>query len=128
MRKPAFCICENKAADQLCGNRTALQHLCFRYTDSAFPSSSYILNFKPLDISCGCIDQFVWDLVRNPKDWFSHNEAHISPGLPRLYRSWQYGHRHMEKIGDPRVGKVSYMKYEDPREDLIEIQWGFLFK
>ena len=32
-----FCICENKAADQLCGNRTADQHLCFRYTDSIFP-------------------------------------------------------------------------------------------
>ena len=24
MRKPAFCICENKGADQLCGNRTKL--------------------------------------------------------------------------------------------------------
>ena len=21
--------------------------------------------------------RFVWDLVGNPKDWFSHNEAHI---------------------------------------------------
>ena len=31
MRKPDFCICENKAADQLCGNRTADQRLCFRY-------------------------------------------------------------------------------------------------
>ena len=34
MRKPDFCICENKDADQLCGNRTADQRLCFRYTDS----------------------------------------------------------------------------------------------
>ena len=23
MRKPVFCICENKGADQLCGNRAA---------------------------------------------------------------------------------------------------------
>ena len=37
MRKPAFCICENKAADQLCGYRTADQRLCFRYTDSTIP-------------------------------------------------------------------------------------------
>ena len=37
MRKPDFCICENKAADQLCGNRTADQRLCFRYTDSTVP-------------------------------------------------------------------------------------------
>ena len=34
MRKPAFCICENKDADQLRGNRGADQRLCFRYTDS----------------------------------------------------------------------------------------------
>ena len=33
MGKPAFCICENKDADQLRGNRKADQRLCFRYTD-----------------------------------------------------------------------------------------------
>ena len=37
MRKPVFCICENKDADQLRGNREADQRLCFRYTDSTFP-------------------------------------------------------------------------------------------
>ena len=37
MRKPAFCICENKDADQLLGNREADQRLCFRYTDSTIP-------------------------------------------------------------------------------------------
>ena len=37
MRKPAFCICENKDADQLRGNRGADQGLCFRYTDSTIP-------------------------------------------------------------------------------------------
>ena len=31
MRKPAFCICKNKEADQLRGNREADQRLCFRY-------------------------------------------------------------------------------------------------
>ena len=31
MRKPAFCIFENKGADQLCGDRTADQRLCFHY-------------------------------------------------------------------------------------------------
>ena len=34
MRKAAFCICENKDADQLRGNRKADQRHCFRYTDS----------------------------------------------------------------------------------------------
>ena len=37
MRKPAFCICENKDADQLRGDREADQRLCFRYLDSAIP-------------------------------------------------------------------------------------------
>ena len=34
VRKPAFCICKNKDADQLRGNREADQRLCIRYTDS----------------------------------------------------------------------------------------------
>ena len=34
MRKPDFCLCENKDADQLRGNRKADQRLCFRYTES----------------------------------------------------------------------------------------------
>ena len=37
MRKPAVCICENKDADQLRGNREADQRLCFRYLDSTIP-------------------------------------------------------------------------------------------
>ena len=34
MRKPVICICENKDADQLRGNREADQRICFRYTAS----------------------------------------------------------------------------------------------
>ena len=30
IRNPAFCICENKGADQLRGNRAADQRFCFR--------------------------------------------------------------------------------------------------
>ena len=37
LSKPAFCICENKDADQLRGNREADQLLCFRYADSTIP-------------------------------------------------------------------------------------------
>ena len=40
VRKPAFCICENKDADQLRGNREADQRLCFRYTYNIYNSSS----------------------------------------------------------------------------------------
>ena len=37
MRKPAFCICENKDADQLRVDREADQRLYFRYTASIIP-------------------------------------------------------------------------------------------
>ena len=43
MRKPDFCICENKGADQLCGNCTTDQCLCFSYTDCTSP---YFLSLK----------------------------------------------------------------------------------
>ena len=37
VRKQTFCICENKDADQLRGNREADRRLCFRYIDSTIP-------------------------------------------------------------------------------------------
>ena len=37
MRKPAFCICQNRGMDQLRANHAADQHLCFRYIDSTIP-------------------------------------------------------------------------------------------
>ena len=37
VRKPAFCIWENKDADQLRGYRKADQCLCFPYMDSTIP-------------------------------------------------------------------------------------------
>ena len=51
MRKPIFCICENKDADQLRGDREADQRLCFRIKDSSitllintkFQTSSHLL-------------------------------------------------------------------------------------
>ena len=51
--KTSFCICENKGADQLCGNPTTDQRLCFRYTDSPIPllSKSEISNLKPSSVA-----------------------------------------------------------------------------
>ena len=77
MRKPAFCICENKGADQLRGNREADQRLCFRHIDSTIALLCKSEIFKPLAIVCGCAARFVSDLVGNPEDRFSHNEAHL---------------------------------------------------
>ena len=37
MRKPDFCLCENKGADQLRSNCEAVKRLCFHYSDSTVP-------------------------------------------------------------------------------------------
>ena len=53
MEKPTICICENKDADQLRGNREADQRLCFRYTDSTLPLllKAEILSFLPASVT-----------------------------------------------------------------------------
>ena len=48
MRKLAFCICENKDANHLCGNREADQRLCFRFIDGTIPLLP-IYNFQASD-------------------------------------------------------------------------------
>ena len=74
MRKPAFCMCENKDADQLRSNREADQRFCFRYTDSTSPLlpiyEIYIGNLKPLAIFCGCTALFVSTWSEPPKTGF----------------------------------------------------------
>ena len=47
----------------------------------------------PLDIFCGCTARFVLELVGNPEDRFSHNEAHtdlklLSPTWSRCYKTF----------------------------------------
>ena len=53
MRKPGFCICENKDADQLRGYREADQRLCFHYIDSTILlfSKSEISSLKPSSVA-----------------------------------------------------------------------------
>ena len=78
MRKPEFCICKNKDADQLRDNREADQRLCFPYKNSTIPPlPKFIRNFKHLAIFFDCTARFVSDLVGNLEDRFSHNEAHM---------------------------------------------------
>ena len=78
MGKPTICICENKDADQLRGNREADQCLCFRYSDSTIPlllkseistSSSFLCMYRSV-----CVGP-----VRKPHCWFSHEVAQILP-------------------------------------------------
>ena len=61
MRKPAFCMCETKDADQLRGNREADLRLCFRCTDNAIPllskseiqASSLLWLYSPIFVGPG---------------------------------------------------------------------------
>ena len=71
MRKPVFCICENKDADQL------ISAFVF---PTLIAQSLYFLNTK---FFCSCTDWFVWDLVGNPEDPFSHNEAQLWEAVAR---------------------------------------------
>ena len=77
MRKPGFGKCKNKGSDQLWCNNAADRNFCFCYKGRTITLLPQILNFKPLAIFYGCTAQFVSELVRNPKDRFSNDEAHI---------------------------------------------------
>ena len=66
MRKPDFCLGENKGADQLCSNRQADQCFCFHSSNSTIS-----LNFKLLACFCACTARFVSDMVGKPEDQFS---------------------------------------------------------
>ena len=77
MRKPDFCICENKDADQLRGDLKTDQHLCFRYTDSTIPllpkTENSNLHASSVIAQPGLCRTW-WE---NPEYQFSHNETHI---------------------------------------------------
>ena len=79
MRKPAFCICENKDADQLRGNREADQRLCFRYTDSTLPllPKSEISSIQPSSVAVQSGLCQTWSETPKTEDRFSHNEAQL---------------------------------------------------
>ena len=65
MRNPVFLLGENKGADQLRGNRTADQGLCFCHIDNTIPllPKSKISNW-------GCTALFVSDLSETLKTGF----------------------------------------------------------
>ena len=84
MRKPAFCICENKDEDQLRGYREADQRPCFRYIDSTIPllSKSEIVSLwssSVADQSGLC--RTWWE---TPKTGFLTTEAHFCRILIRF--------------------------------------------
>ena len=81
MRKPAFCICENKDADQLCGNREADQRLCFRYTASTIPllPKSEISSLYPSSVAVQHGLCRTWS--ETPKTGFSQRGSNLLPSI-----------------------------------------------
>ena len=75
MGKTTICICENKDADQLRGNREADQRLCFRYMDSTIPLLLKIRNFKLLALFLCLYRPVCVRPVRKPHCLFSHEVA-----------------------------------------------------
>ena len=86
MQKPAFCINKNKGAYQLYSTAQLIRAFVFS-TEIVF----CIPNFKPLAIFCSCTAWFVSDLVRNPKDRFSRDKAHLNC-ITRKTCHWGFQH------------------------------------
>ena len=59
--------------------------------------------FRPLDIFCDCTVRFVSDLVENPKDRFSHNEAQNGLYLDFLFSAGS-------GLDRPNLGCFHYLK------------------
>ena len=57
---------------------TGVSGLVKKNLDCTVVQSLYFLNFKPLAIFCGCTARFVFVLVRNAEDRFSHDRAEIN--------------------------------------------------
>ena len=76
MRKPAFCICENKGADKLRCNCAADQRLCFSCIDSTFPllHKSEISSLLPSCVAIQCGLYLTW--LETP-DRFCRDLAHL---------------------------------------------------
>ena len=66
MRKPDFCICENKGADQLRVFATQIVKSLY-FLNTKFQASSHLMQlYSPVSVGSG---------RKPPEDRFSHNEA-----------------------------------------------------
>ena len=92
MRKPTFCICENKGADQLHSNCKADHAFVFAirivpfpyFLNPKFPASSHLLGLYSLV----CVGP-----VQKPHCWFSHETAQLPVQQRRQQRQLQ-GYNH----------------------------------
>ena len=76
MRKPTFCVYEDKGTDQLCSNCTAYQCHCFCYVDSTIPVlfKSKISSLQPSSMHL----QLSLCRTCTETTLFSHDLSHLS--------------------------------------------------
>ena len=109
MRKPTFCICENKDADQLRGNREADHAFVFAtlvqslyFLNPKFQASSHLLWLcSPVCVRPG----------RKPEHWFSHDAAHNFcfrvPSINSACARWLSGQAPIQKILIANRGEIA---------------------
>ena len=99
MRKPAFCICENKDADQLRGNREADRRLRFRYTDSSIPLllKSEISSLYPSSVAVQPGLCVTWS--ETPKTGFLRTRLSLKTASKRYRFSLRQCARPMANVG-----------------------------
>ena len=109
MRKPAFCICENKDTDQLCGYIAADQRLCFRYivcTTTLLPKSK-ISSIWPSSVAvqpCWC--QTWLEILKTGflMTWLIYGLISYSEWL--VQRRWLKGYKTKWKKREEREEKI----------------------
>ena len=78
MRKPVLAYAKTKTQISFAVTAKLISAFVFATRIVQALYSLLLRNFKPLDIFCGCTAGFVSDLVENPEDRFSQNEAQIN--------------------------------------------------
>ena len=108
MRKQAFCICENKDADQLRGNREADQRLCFRYTDRTIPllPTSKISSLYPSSVAVQPGLCRIWS--ETPKTGFLTTKL-IPVLIMPVLRDCLFVPLEVMHYGDPKASPRVYM-------------------
>ena len=133
VRKSASCICENKGADQLCGNRAVDQGLCFCYTDGAIcplyksevQASSYLLWLYSL----GCVGPGGKPRrqVLSQCDSYLYGQniiVNIWPSANKNSSCWgqDISSSYSKSINNTRVG-LRFFKTMASKENMLKISW-----
>ena len=115
LRKPDFCICENKDTDQLCGNREGDQRLFFRYTDSIIPLLPKSKISSPLPSSVIVQPGLCWTWSESPKTGFLMSRpicrSTIAKVGQKFYTTCNCLSRHVCLKSEPRRQKTTLRSF-----------------